>query len=102
MYKIRFTPLSKEDLVKTKKYLKEEFDETTANSVIKKLIDSIRRFEEFPLLGRPLANLIDIPTDYMYFVAEKNYVFYRLEDQSVKIIRILDTRRDYMRILFGA
>lgn len=28
-------------------------------------------FEAFPLLGRPLMNIIDITTDYMYFVEEK-------------------------------
>jgi plasmid stabilization system protein ParE len=36
----------------------------------------------------------------MYLVIEKNYVFYRNEDQCVKIIRVLDTRQDYMRALF--
>jgi len=52
-------------------------------------------------LGRPLMNVIDIPTDYMYFVLEKNYVFYRLEKETVKIIRIIDTRQNYINILFG-
>jgi len=46
-------------------------------------------------------NVIDIPTDYMYFVLEKNYVFCRLEKETVKIIRIIDTRQNYINILFG-
>lgn len=29
-------------------------------------------------------NMIDIPTDYMFFVEEKNYVFYRPEKGKVK------------------
>lgn len=52
-------------------------------------------------MGRPLMNIIDIPTDYMYFVLENNCVFYRLEKETVKIIRIIDTRHNYINILFG-
>jgi plasmid stabilization system protein ParE len=101
MYSIQFTPLAKEDLIKIKVYLEEEFDVKTASEKIKQLLISIKRFEELPLMGRPLMNVIDIPTDYMYFVLEKNYVFYRLEKETVKIIRIIDTRQNYLNILFG-
>ena len=44
--------------------------------IIKKVMDKIRNLEEFPLMGKPLANLIDVPTDYLYLVTEKNYVFF--------------------------
>lgn len=101
MYKIQFSPLAKEDLIKIKGYLEGAFDNEIASEKIRHLLDSIRKFETYPLLGRPLMNSIDIPTDYMYFVVEKNYVFYRLEKQTVKIIRIIDTRQDYINILFG-
>ena len=101
MYKVQISPLAKEDLIKIKVYLEEEFDVEIASEKIRQLLDSIRKFEMFPLLGRPLMNVIDIPTDYMYFVVEKNYVFYRLEKETVKIIRIIDTRQDYINILFG-
>ena len=100
MYNIQFSPLSKEDLMKIRIYLEEEFDTAIASDKMKKLIESIKRFEEFPLMGRPLINVIDIPTEYMYFVAEKKYVFYRIENQTVKIIRILDTRQDYINTIF--
>ena len=100
MYTIQFSPLAKKDLMRIKVYLEEEFDVKIASEKIKHLINSIKRFEQFPLMGRPLMNVIDIPTDYMYFVVEKNYVFYRLEHESVKIIRIIDTRQDYINILF--
>lgn len=101
MVKVQFSPLAKEDLMKIKVYLEEAFDDDIASQKIRKLLDSIRKFETFPLLGRPLMNVIDIPTEYMYFVVEKNYVFYRLEHETVKVIRIIDTRQDYINILFG-
>lgn len=52
-------------------------------------------------MGRALSNIIDVPTDYLYLIVEKNYVFYRNEDNTVKIIRVLSTRQDFMSILFG-
>jgi plasmid stabilization system protein ParE len=101
MYTIQFSPVAQEDLIKIKVYLEEEFDVGIASEKIRELLKSIKRFEQFPLMGRPLMNVIDIPTDYMYFVLEKNYVFYRLEKETVKIIRIIDTRQNYINILFG-
>lgn len=101
MYKVQFSPLARQDLIKIKNYLEEAFDNEIASEKIRQLLDSIRKFEMFPLLGRPLMNVIDIPTDYMYFVVDKNYVFYRLEKEIVKIIRIIDTRQDYINVLFA-
>lgn len=102
MYSIQFSPIAKEDLMRLKRYLTEEFDTAIASDKMKCLIESIRKFEEYPLLGRPLTNLIDIPTDYMYFVSDKNYIFYRLEGNVVHIIRVLDTKQDFMNILFSS
>ncbi len=62
---------------------------------------NIKRFEQFPKTGGPLINVIDIPKDYMYFVLENNCVFYRLEKETVKIIRIIDTRHNYIDILLA-
>lgn len=101
MYTIQFSPVAKEDLMKIKVYLEQEFNVELAAEKMNDLFKSIKRFEQFPLMGRPLMNIIDIPTDYMYFVLEKIYMFYRLEKETVKIIRIIDTRQNYINILFG-
>lgn len=101
MYKVMYSPRAKEDLIKIKSYISDEFDEGLSVAIMKKIISEIKNLEEYPLMGRALSNLIDVPTDYLYLVIEKNYMFYRNEDKNVKIIRILSTRQDFMRILFG-
>lgn len=101
MYKVQYSPKSKEDLVRIKSYITEEFTEDIAKEIMKKITIKIKNLEEFPLMGRALSNIIDVPTDYLYLVTEKNYVFYRNEDKIAKIIRMLNTRQDFMRILFG-
>jgi toxin ParE1/3/4 len=101
MYRVQYSPKSKEDLMKIKSYITCEFNDNLAKETIKKVMAKIRNLEEFPLMGKPLWNLIDVPTDYLYLVTEKNYVFYRNEEKIVKVVRVLNERQDYMRILFG-
>ncbi len=101
MYVLKISPIAQEDLIRTKKYLSSESGMDGANKTIKNIVGCLEKFQTYPLMGRSLTNLIEVPTDYMYFVVDKNYVFYRVEEHTVRIIRILSTRQDYMSILFG-
>lgn len=101
MYKIQYSQKAKDDLLIIKSYIKGEFGEDIAIKSMKKITQKIRNLEEHPLSGNPLSNMIDVPTDYLYLVTQKNYVFYRNEDKVVKIIRVLTQRQNFMRILFG-
>ena len=58
------------------------------------MMEKIRNLEGFPLMEKPLSNLIDVSTDYFYLVIEKNYVFYRNEEKNVNI-------NLYIRTLIG-
>lgn len=64
MYKIQLFPLAKDDLLSQKKYSAYEFNENITNEMIKKVTVSFGNLEEYPLLERPLKNLINIPTEY--------------------------------------
>lgn len=101
MTKVLYSPKSKQDLITLKGYITTEFDAQLANDILKKIMTKIERLEQFPLMGQAISNIIDVPTNYMYLVIEKNYVFYRHEDAGVKIIRVLNTRQDFIRILLG-
>lgn len=101
MYHIQYSPAAKRDLGRLKTYLNSEFGKEVTKRVLTDMTKSIRQLEEQPLKGQPLGNLIDVPTDYRYLVTEKNYVFYRTEAETVKVIRVLNERQDFMRILFG-
>ena len=49
----------------------------------------------------PVERYVSFPTDYQ-FVLENNYsFFYRIENDCVKVIRIMYSRRDFVKILFG-
>lgn len=44
---------------------------------------------------------MSIKTDYRYLVCGNYNVFYRIETDSVKIVRVLNARRNFMAVLFG-
>lgn len=77
MYTIQFSPVAKEDLMKIKVYLEQEFNVELAAEKINEILKSIKQFEQFPFMGRPLMSVIDIPTDYMYFVLDKCVLSFR-------------------------
>lgn len=99
--KVVFSPEAYNDLEKTKAYLTNEFGLKTSNTNIKKVIKSIRSLERFPFKGPGVWERYGIESDYRYLYTNHNYVFYRVDNECVKIIRILDARCDFLNILFG-
>ena len=101
MPKLVFSPMALEDLQRIRDYIVTNWGEITAKKILKKLTSDIRRLEGYPLLGVDLGKIIDVPTDYRYLFTEKNYVFYHLEFDKVRVVRILNEQQDYMMHLFG-
>lgn len=101
MEKVEYSPKALEDLQRIKAYIIENFGVDAARKALGKITASVRRLEEYPVLGVALGRMIDVPTDYMYIFIERNYVFYRIEGNIVQIVRVLNERQDFMQMLFG-
>ncbi|WP_418791824.1 type II toxin-antitoxin system RelE/ParE family toxin [Phosphitispora sp. TUW77] len=43
---------------------------------------------------------MDVQTDYRFLVCANHLIFYRYEDGSIFVSRILYSRQDYTRVLF--
>ena len=100
---IYYTPRARNDLVNIKESVIEKFDdENLAIEVLKKIIKAVRQLVMFPYLGQELSGITGIYTEYRCLFCEKNYVFYRVEENRICVIRILNEKQDYMRNLFGA
>ena len=97
-----YTPRARNDLVNIKESVIEKFDdENLAIEVLKKITKTVRQLVMFPYLGQELSGITGIYTEYRCLFCEKNYVFYRVEENRICVIRILNEKQDYMRILFG-
>ena len=97
-----FTPQAEKDLVNIRESILEKFyDEELAKRVLRQITQSIRRLQTFPYSGQELSTITGIQNEYRVLFCQKNYVFYRVENDFLRIIRILNEKQDYMRILFG-
>lgn len=101
MPKVEYSPAALEDLQFIRDYISSNWDENVAKRVLKKIISDIRRLEQYPASGVDLGKIIDVPTEYRYLFSEKNYIFYHLELDKVRIVRVLNERQEYMKQLFG-
>lgn len=97
-----YTPKARNDLLQIKESIIEKFDdEDLAKKILRKMTETVRQLITFSYLGQELSGITGIYTDYRCLFCEKNYVFYRIEADRVCVIRVLNERQDYMRILFG-
>lgn len=97
-----YTPEARNDLINIKESIIEKFDdENLAIEVLKKITKTVRQLVMFPYLGQELSGITGIYTEYRCLFCEKNHVFYRVEEDRICVIRVLNEKQDYMRILFG-
>lgn len=101
MFLLEYTPRALDDLQRIREYLAEKFGEPVAVEKMKQLTKTSRQLEQFPKQGPELSELLPVRTDYRYLVIRPNYVFYRLEMNKIKIIRVLNEKQDFLQILFG-
>lgn len=102
MAEIKFSPEAISDLQQTKTYITNELcNEQAAVSTIAKITKKIRMLADFPASGAPLSSIVGFETDYRFLVCGNYTAFYRIENQTVNIIRVLYGRRNFMQILFG-
>lgn len=100
MFIVKYSPQSIEDLKTIQKYILNEFGEEVAKNKIKKIVKDIQGLEMFPTQGLMLSSIVEVSTDYYYLFSNKNYIFYRIEEKHIKVLRVINEKQDYMRILF--
>lgn len=93
MPKLIYAPKALDDLQGIKTYVAKQFGESRAKASVKEIVSTARQLELFPKEGSRLEDMIEYPTDYYYLVVKPNYVFYRVEGDTVRIIRILNESR---------
>lgn len=102
MMKLKYTPKAKEDLQNVKKSIVNNCgSEETAKKILREITKTVRNLAIFPYMGIELVKTTGVLTDYRSLFCRHNYIFYRIEKDDVLIIRILNEKQDYMRILFG-
>ena len=99
--KLKYTPEAIADLQNTKAHISDVLhNPKAAKRISKQILDMCGSLKEPPNLGISLKAKMDVDTDLKYLICENHLAFCRIEDDWVMVVRILDGRTDYMRMLF--
>ena len=90
-----------DDLLNTENYIINQFHNDQAAKKLKNnIVDTISLLKDNPYLGPKMSDRFDIDTPFRYLIVSKQLVFYNVNEENVEIIRTLDSRQDYLSLLF--
>ena len=99
--KLKYTPEAISDLQETKTYISKVLrNPKAANRITKSILEQCGRLKDHPNLGMSMQAKLDWETDFRYLVCENHIAVYRIAEDWIMVLRILDGRTDYLRILF--
>ena len=73
-------------------------DKNTADRYISELIKEIDKKRDFPL-STPVFDFYDLMLGIHHFTFKAYIVFYKFEDNCIKVLRVLPSKMDYMKKL---
>lgn len=101
MFQVDISRQAAEDLLEIKFYIEKKLqNHIAARNTIEKIIETYEDLSKYPDAGISLERYVSFPTDYKFVLANNYSIFYRIEGEFVKVIRILYSKRDFVRILF--
>ena len=100
MVKVLLTGKAIADIKDIYDYIAED-SQQNADMIKREILATINRLGVFPGMGGSLSEKLNFKTDYRYFVSKNSYIiFYKEEENVVKIYWVLSSRMDYINILF--
>ena len=101
MKKIKYTPDAADKLRELKRAISQQYGANKANQIVKTITDAIRGLCDNEKKGPEVSQMFDVVTDYRFLFVSKNYIFYRIEDDYIRIINLYHEKEDFMWQLFG-
>lgn len=100
--RVIYAPEAIRDLQEIQESIVEKFaDIKLAEGVIRNITKDIRNLEMFPKMGTPVILSNDIEIGYRYLFCKHNYIFYKIDQETICISRVLNEKPEFMRILYG-
>lgn len=99
--KLRYTPAAILDLQEIRDYICDVLlNPEAARGVLQNIASSCAKLKDQPRMGMKLREKLNREIEGYCIIVEKYLVVYDL-DEAVSVLRVLDTRTDYMRELFS-
>ena len=101
MFTVKITPQVAEDLLEIKNYIENELQNPiAAHNTVLNIVETYENLSTLAEAGIPIERYVPFPTDYKFVLANNYSIFYRIEGKIVRVIRIMYSKRDFVRILF--
>ncbi len=101
MKRIKYTPDAADKLRAINKLLLLQYGSQKAKTIMGNITGSIRELAENEELGPAVEDMFGVACDYRYLFVSRNYVFYKVESDCIRIVNIYHEREDFMWLLFG-
>ena len=98
---IRYTPDAANKLREINKIITEKYGANSAKKIVKKITGEIRGLLDYEEKGPQVSKVFGLDSDYRYLYVSKNYIFYRVENETIRIISLYNEKEDFMWQLFG-
>lgn len=101
MKKIKYTPDAADKLRAINSAVLSQYGNKKAKEVVGKITNAIRGLVDNEQKGPSVENMFAVSSDYRYIFVSRNYVFYSVESDCIRIINIYNEKEDFMWLLFG-
>ena len=99
--KLQYLPAARQGIQETRDYISNVLkNPTAAQKFVATMLRAVSLLKENPHMGTPLNSRFAVETDLRYLVVYKHLVFYRVTEDQILVVHVIDGRRDYMAILF--
>lgn len=100
--RLQYTPQVIDDMKEIQSYIQHNLQNPqAAMRISKKILDTCAMLKDYPQSGASLQSKIDRETDSRYLIFENYLASYRVTGSVISVIRVLDGRQDYLRVLFS-
>ena len=102
---LRYTPSAILDLEEMRDYITEELQNPDAGqNMLKRIVRDLSALKAQPHLGQTLRRKFGLDMDGCCIISGRQLAVYDIneEEDMVEILRVLDTRTDYLRVLLSS
>lgn len=101
MKRIKYTPDAADKLRMINRAILLQYGSKKAKEMVGRITGAITGLLENEFKGSSVEEIFGIPCGYRYLYVSRNYVFYSVESECIKIVNIYNEKEDFMWLLFG-
>ena len=101
MKKIKYSPDAAEKLRALNISISSQYGKDKAKKIVGEIMNGIRGLLDNENMGISAQGMFGVPCNYRYIFVSRNYVFYSIEDNYIRIVNIYNEKEDFIWQLFG-